>query len=93
MILKKCLVFTLSLLISSSIFADSRSDIENRIKPLGQVQIKGDDNSKISFDLFTFCIKFCTFFDLFLFLRPNVASSMVFSCFAAFAFLLNGCLG
>ena len=34
-------------MISSSILADSRSEIENRIKPLGQVQIQGDVNSKI----------------------------------------------
>ena len=44
---KKGLLFGAALLMSMQVAADSRSEIEARIKPVGQVQIEGDASSAI----------------------------------------------
>lgn len=42
-----CIATALSVMISVPTFADQRSDVEARIKPIGQVQIQGDESTKI----------------------------------------------
>ncbi len=45
--LKKWVAFLILSVAFCQTFADSRADIEKRIKPIGQVQIQGDDSTKI----------------------------------------------
>ena len=45
--LKKVCFIGVSLVMSCSLNADSRTSIEARIKPIGQVQIAGDDSTKV----------------------------------------------